>query len=158
MSQPRPPLVSPAPFGANMAWTDALERYRRPPSMPSPSSIRQKRPRSSAVEKSPACPATPWSWRARGSWTTAGSNRAFEDLGGGDAGAPGGRRVKGRLPHAERLVEALAREAVERLAAHPAHELREHDEARVAVAEGRRRRRLRHARGEQRHAIGEALG
>ena len=40
----------------------------------------------------------------------AAQHLALEDLGRRDAGAPGGRRVEGRLPHAERLVEALARE------------------------------------------------
>ena len=82
----------------------------------------------------------------------------LDELGGRDAQMPPCRRVESGYPHAEWLVEALLRKAIERLAAHPVHQLGEHDEARVAVAEGGRRRGLRYARGKHSHAVGQSLG
>jgi hypothetical protein len=56
--------------GDSMRATVRGERIRVPSSVPSPRSMRQKRPRSSAVVNIPAWPATPPMRRAVGSWTT----------------------------------------------------------------------------------------
>ena len=73
--------------------------------------------------------------------------------------APRGRRPERRVRHAERRVEALARELVERLAAHAPHHLAQQDEAGVAVVEGGARRRLELRRGRsQARGLGQAAG
>ncbi|MEZ5286573.1 MAG: hypothetical protein R2712_17555 [Vicinamibacterales bacterium] len=53
-----------------MRATVAGARMRTPSSVPPASSMRAKRDRSRAVEKRPACPATPPMRREVGSWTT----------------------------------------------------------------------------------------
>ena len=103
-----------------------------------PSSIRQNRARSSAVENSPAWPATPDRRRALPSCTTPRSGRtAVDRLRRRDARAPGGRRPERRRAHPERPVEPLLHVPVEGLPAHAADHLGEQDEPDVAVDEGR---------------------
>ena len=72
MSQPSPRTarISPGVDGDVIRATVAGDRIRAAPSRPPFRSIRQKRERSAAVLKSPACPATPSMRRAVGSCTT----------------------------------------------------------------------------------------
>ncbi len=117
--------------------------------------MRLKIDRSAAVLNRPACPATPIMRRAVGSWTT--PRRIFRSgtfarpsvgravLGRRDARVQCGRRIEAGVFHAERRENAVARELVERLAAHSPHDVPEQEEVDVAIDEplaGRRGRRL----------------
>ena len=88
MSQPRP-RTSRIPAGVDgdvIRATVAGDRIRAAPSRPPPSSIRQKRDRSAAVLKRPACPATPPIRRAVGSCTMPRRNGASGPLHGHASG------------------------------------------------------------------------
>ena len=63
-------------------------------------------------------------------------------LGRRDARAQSGARVESRVAHAERFVDILSRELVERRAAHASDHFAERDKPDVAIDETRARRRL----------------
>src|SRR6202165_4191788 len=118
--------------------------------------MRQNRLRSLAVENTPACPAIPCSSRALPSCTTprsgpwlftasVGAMRLRHPAGGADDVSRMHRGEENRTPshvrgdrvvaHAERGVELLPREGVERLTTDAPDQLTEQDEAGVAVEE-----------------------
>src|SRR5581483_5602509 len=124
-------------------------KRRTPSSWPPFSIICAKRARSSAVENTPACPATPPILRAVGSCTTPRSGAPPFSRSVRDPRDPGGGWLELGLLHAQWQKNVFARVIGNHLPAQPVDQFAQQNKIDVAVDESPQRRALRLGDGGQ---------